>query len=164
MLRSQFSIWGLKMLLKKLKWYERGSFLIPPNFVVLLENQDANFEKCYIYNIFTINHKCWQIISKLKSNFNGKFKLELWGQRIWQPQLISYQVQGPHLEGRNVRRRTKKVQTARRRCRGQSCSRQTEITEGRSGTPPKAVSQSVLKERTSAMSQPWEYSGGAIPG
>ena len=44
--------------------------------VAHFENQDANFEKCYIYNIFTINHKCWQIISDLKSNFNGKFKLE----------------------------------------------------------------------------------------
>ena len=38
------------------------------------------------------------------------------------------------------------------RCRGQSCPWQTEITEGKSSTPPKAASQSVPKERTSVMS------------
>ena len=57
----------------------------------------------------------------------------------------------------------KKVQTVRTHCRGQSCSRQTEIIGRKSGTPPKAISQSVPKESTSAMSQPWEYSGIAIP-
>ena len=88
----------------------------------------------------------------------------MWGQRIWQPRPISYQAQGPHQGGGNVRGRTKKVQTARRHCRGQSCSRQTEITEGESGTPPWAVSQSVPRESTSAISQPWEYSGKEIPG
>ena len=36
--------------------------------------------------------------------------------------------------------------------------------EGESGTPPRAASQSVLRESTSAMSQSWEYSGGAIQG
>ena len=30
--------------------------------------------------------------------------------------------------------------------------------------PPKATSQSVPRESTSAMSQPWEYGGGAIQG
>ena len=50
------------------------------------------------------------------------------------------------------------------RCRGQSCPWQTEITEGKSSTPPKAASQSVPKESTSVMSQPWEYGGGAIQG
>ena len=64
----------------------------------------------------------------------------LWGQRIWQPCLISYQARGPCRGGRNVRGQTKKVQTTRRRCRGQSCSRQAEITEGGSGMPPRAVS------------------------
>ena len=57
----------------------------------------------------------------------------------------------------------KNVQTAKRRSRGQSYSRQTEIMEGESSTPPRAVSQNVPRESTSAMSQPWEYSGGAIP-
>ena len=45
-----------------------------------------------------------------------------------------------------------------------SCSQQPEITEGESDTPPRAVSQSVLRESTSAMRQSWEYSGRAIPG
>ena len=58
----------------------------------------------------------------------------------------------------------KKVQIAGRRCRGQSCPRQTKITEGEGSTPPRAVSQSVPRESTSAMRQPWEYSGGAVPG
>ena len=58
----------------------------------------------------------------------------------------------------------KKVRTARRRYRGQFCSRQTEITEGESGMPPRAVSQSVPRESTSAIGQPWEYGGGAIQG
>ena len=47
--------------------------------------------------------------------------------------------QGPRRGEKNVRGRTKKIQTARRRCRGQSCSRQTEITEREGGTPPRAV-------------------------
>ena len=34
----------------------------------------------------------------------------------------------------------------------------------KSGTPPKATSQSVLRESTSAMSQLWKYGGGAIQG
>ena len=68
--------------------------------------------------------------------------------------LISYQTQGPRRGERNVRGRTKKAQIARRRCRGQSCPRQTEITEGKSSMPPKATSQSVPRESTSAMSQP----------
>ena len=58
----------------------------------------------------------------------------------------------------------KKVQIAKRCCRGQSCPRQTKITEGKCGMPPKATSQSVSRESTSAMSQPWEYGGGAIQG
>ena len=78
----------------------------------------------------------------------------MWSQRIWQPQLISYQAQCPHRKERNVRRRTKKVQTAKRRCQGQSYSREIEITEGRSGIPPKTVSQSIPRESTSATSQP----------
>ena len=77
---------------------------------------------------------------------------------------ISYQTQGPRRGGRNVRGRTKKAQIARRRCRGQSCPRQTEITEGKSSMPPKAASQSVPRESTSAMSQPWEYGGGENQG
>ena len=67
---------------------------------------------------------------------------------------ISYQTQGLRRGGRNVRGRTNKAQIARRRCRGQSCPRQTEITKGKNGTPPKAASQSILRESTSAMSQP----------
>ena len=39
-----------------------------------------------------------------------------------------------------------------------------EITKGESNTPPRAVSQTVSRESTSAMRQPWEYSGRAIPG
>ena len=78
----------------------------------------------------------------------------MWGQRIWQHWSISYQAQSPHRKGRNVRGRTKKIQTAKRRCRGQSCSRQIEITEGRSGTPPKIVSQSIPRESISATSRP----------
>ena len=89
--------------------------------------------------------------------------IPLWGQRIWQPRAISYQAQGPRRGGRNVWGQTKKVQTGRRCCRGQSRSQQTKITEGESGTPPKAVSQSVPRESTSAISQLWEYSGRAIP-
>ena len=54
----------------------------------------------------------------------------LWGQRIWQPRPISYQTQGPRRGGRTVRGRTKKFQTARRRCQGQYCPRQTEVMEG----------------------------------
>ena len=42
--------------------------------------------------------------------------------------------------------------------------RQTKITEGKSGTPPRATSQSVPRESTSAMGQPWEHGGGAIQG
>ena len=41
-------------------------------------------------------------------------------KRIWQPRPISYQAQGPRRRERNVQGRTKKVQTAKRRCRGQS--------------------------------------------
>ena len=41
---------------------------------------------------------------------------------------------------------------------------QIEITKGKSGTPLKAASQSVPRENTSAMSQLWEYDGGAIQG
>ena len=36
--------------------------------------------------------------------------------------------------------------------------------EGKSSTPPKAASQGVPRENTSAMSQPWEYGGEAIQG
>ena len=88
----------------------------------------------------------------------------LWGQRIWQPRPISYQAQGLHRGERYVQGRIKKVQIAKGRCRGQSCPWQTKIMEGESGTPPRAVSQSVPRERTSVMRQSWEYSGGAIPG
>ena len=105
-----------------------------------------------------------KIISIVSHFSYPKGKRLLWGQRIWQPQPISYQAQGPHRGGRNVRGRTKKVQTTRRRCRGQSCSRQTEITDGEGNTPPRTVSQSVPRESTSAMRQPWEYNGGAVPG
>ena len=103
-------------------------------------------------------------IAWLKEERKYKSKWRMRGQRIWQPRPISYQAQDPRRGRRNVRGRTKKVQTTRRRYRGQSCSRQTEIMEGESGTPPRAVSQSILRESTSAMSQPWEYSGRAIPG
>ena len=34
--------------------------------------------------------------------------------------------------------------------------------EGKSDTPPKAASQSIPRESTSAMSPSWEYGGGAI--
>ena len=47
---------------------------------------------------------------------------------------------------------------------GQSCLQQIKITEGKSSTSPKAASQSVPRESTSAMSQPWEYGGGEIQG
>ena len=67
---------------------------------------------------------------------------------------ISYQAQGPCRGGRNVRGRTKKVQTARIYCRGQPCPRQAEITEGESVTPPRAVSSSIPKEIPSAVGQP----------
>ena len=56
----------------------------------------------------------------------------MWGQRGWQPQPISYQAQGLHREGRNVQGRTKKVQAARRRSRGQSCPRRTKVTDRKS--------------------------------
>ena len=102
-------------------------------------------------------------IAWLKEERKYKSKWRMRGQRIWQPRPISYQAQGSRQGGGNVRGRTNKVQTIRRRYRGQSCSRQTEITEGESGTPPRAVSQSVPRESTSAISQSWEYSGGAIP-
>ena len=36
--------------------------------------------------------------------------------------------------------------------------------KGKSGTPLKAASQSVLRESTSAMSSPCEYGGGVIQG
>ena len=71
----------------------------------------------------------------------------MWGQRVWQPQPISYQAQSLHREGRNVRGQTKKVQTARRRCRGQSCLRRTEVTEGESGTPLKTASLGVPNKK-----------------
>ena len=76
----------------------------------------------------------------------------MWGQRIWQSRPISYQAQGSRRGGTNVRGQMKKVQTGRRRCRGQSYPWQTEITEGKSGMPPKVASQSVPRENTSAMS------------
>ena len=41
---------------------------------------------------------------------------------------------------------------------------QTEIAEGKCGTPPKAASQNVPRKSTSAMRESWEYSGEAIPG
>ena len=78
----------------------------------------------------------------------------MWGQRIWQPRPISYQAQGPRRGERNVRGQKKMVQTAMRCCRGQFCSRQTEIMERESGTPPRAVSQTVPRESTNAMRQP----------
>ena len=71
-----------------------------------------------------------------QQNFEGL----LWGRRIWQPWPISYQAQGPCRGGRNIQEWTNKVQNARRRCRGQSCSRQIEIMEGESSTPPRTVS------------------------
>ena len=89
----------------------------------------------------------------------------MWGQRIWQPQPISYQAQGPHWGGRNVLGRMKKVQTAKRRCWGQSCPRQTEVTEGKSGMPLKTAFPDLPnKKSTNIVSQPWEHDGGAIPG
>ena len=89
----------------------------------------------------------------------------LWGQRIWQPRPISYQAQGPRRGGRNVRGRTKKVQTVRRRCRGQSCPWQIKVTEGKSGTPLKTASPGALnKKSTNTVGQPWEHGGGAILG
>ena len=77
----------------------------------------------------------------------------LWSQRFWKPRAISYQAQGPRRGGRNVRGQTNKVRTARRRCRGQFCFRQIEITERESGTPPRVISHGVPKESASAMRQ-----------
>ena len=71
----------------------------------------------------------------------------MWGQRIWQPQPISYQAQGPRRGGRNVRGQTKKVQTTRRRCQGQPYPQQTEVTEGKSGTPLKTASPGVPSKK-----------------
>ena len=88
----------------------------------------------------------------------------LWGQRFWKPRPISYQAQDPRQGGRNVRGRTKKVRTAKRHCRGQFCSQQTKITKGESGMPPRAVSQSVLRESTGATRQLWENSGRTSTG
>ena len=117
--------------------------------------------------------RTWQGIAGAQGHQNPSLRPRsrttgFWGAIVGPKDLvtrpISYQVQGPRRGGRNVREQTKKVQTAKRRCRWQSCSRQIEITEGESGTPPRAVSQTVPRESTSAMRQPWEYSGRAILG
>ena len=73
----------------------------------------------------------------------------LWGERIWGPRPISYQAQDPCRGGRNARRRTKGIQTARIYCRRRPCPWQTKITEGESATPPEAVPSSIPKEVSS---------------
>ena len=93
-----------------------------------------------IYNIIFYMCTKKKYLYRIEIELYKFINLILWSQRIWQPRPISYQAQGLRRGGRNVRGRTKKVQIARRHCRGQSCSRQTEITEGESGTPPRAVS------------------------
>ena len=50
------------------------------------------------------------------------------------------------------------------RRKSKSCSRPTEIIEGKSGMPLKAASQSIPRKRTSTVGQPWEPGRGAIQG
>ena len=58
----------------------------------------------------------------------------------------------------------KKVQIAEKYRREQSCSRRTEIIEGRSSTPSRAASQSIPRKRTSTVGRPWEPNEGVIQG
>ena len=87
------------------------------------------------------------IMIRVSDKYNIYIYIYMWGQRIWQSQPISYQVQGPRRGGRNARGSTKKVQAARRRCRGQSCSWRTKVTEGESGTPIKIASPGVPSKK-----------------
>ena len=50
----------------------------------------------------------------------------------------------------------KKVQIAKQHRQGQSYPLPTEIIEGKSGMPSKAASQSIPRNGTSAVGQPWE--------
>ena len=49
------------------------------------------------------NLSLFHIKSKGHAEEEEMSEKELWGQRIWQPCLISYQAQRPRQEGRNVR-------------------------------------------------------------
>ena len=88
----------------------------------------------------------------------------LWGRRIWQPQPISYQSQGPRRGRRNVRGQIRRVQAVGRHRRGQPYPRLTKVTEGESGTPSKTALPSILNKRTNVVGQLWGHGGGAIPG
>ena len=83
---------------------------------------------------------------------------------MWQPQPISYQAQCPRQGRRNVRGWTKKVQSARRRCWGQPCPRQTEVMEGESGTLSRTASPGIPNKKTTTVDQLWGCGGGAILG
>ena len=40
------------------------------------------YEKCYVHNIFTTNHKWQVVISRQKSNFNDRFNYDFLGYSI----------------------------------------------------------------------------------
>ena len=80
-----------------------------------------------------------------------KFQYNCGAKGSGEPRSISYRAHGLCRERRNVRGRTKRIQTARIYCRGQLCPRQIKITERESATPPEAVSSSIPKEVSSAV-------------
>ena len=79
-------------------------------------------------------------------------------------QPISYQVQGPRRERRNVRGWVRKAKAARGHRWGLSCPRPTKVTEGKSSTPLKIALLVVPNKRTNIVGQLWGRGGGAILG
>ena len=88
--------------------------------------------------------KTWQGIAWAQGHQNPSLypksrTTRFWGAIVGPKDLItwpiSYQVQGPRRGGRKVWGRTNKVQTGRRRCRGQFCPRKIEVTKGKVARP-----------------------------
>ena len=71
----------------------------------------------------------------------------VWGQRAQQPRPTWYKAQGLCRGGRNARWWTKRVQIAKRHCRGQSCPQSTKVIRRKSGMPSKTTSQGIPRKK-----------------